>query len=230
MIAWLTQAMPLARRVVSTCMGVFLTAETGLLGNSSVTTHWRWTEKLKAHHPELNVICEPIFVRQENYASSAGVTSGIDLSLSLVEEDHDRRLALAVAKALVLYLRRTGSQSQFSNSLLFQFLEQSDKFESLNAWIDLNLNSDLSVSVLAERVGMSPRNFSRAYAKHVGHTPGRAVEVFRLEKAKQMLETTDIPIKTISAQVGFNDYERMRRTFIRHTGINPNDYRRRFGL
>lgn len=229
-IAWLKKAMPLSRRVVSTCMGVFLTAETGLLTNKTVTTHWRWTDKLQADYPHLDVVCEPIFVKQGNYASSAGVTSGIDLALAMVEEDHDRRIALAVAKNLVLYLRRTGTQSQFSSSLLFQGSEQTDKFEELNTWIDQNLQADLSVDVLAKQVDMSPRNFSRAYTEHVGYSPGKAVELVRLERAKIMLETTGIPIKTISLQLGFRDYERMRRTFIRHTGISPIDYRRRFGL
>jgi len=174
-------------------MGVFLTAETGLLGSKTVTTHWRWTEKLQATYPDLDVVCEPIFVKQGNYASSAGVTSGIDLALSLVEEDHDRATALAVAKSLVLYLRRTGAQSQFSSSLLFQFSEDTDRFENLNTWIDNNLQSDLSVNALAEQVGMSPRNFSRLYTEHVGCSPGKAVESLRLAKAKIMLETTNVP-------------------------------------
>lgn len=230
MVSWLKKAMPLARRVVSTCMGVFLTAETGLLANRTVTTHWRWTDKLQADYPDLNVVCEPIFINHGNYASTAGVTAGIDLSLTLVEEDHDRRIALAVAKNLVLYLRRTGTQSQFSCSLLFQASEQTDRFEALNTWIDQNMEENLSVDVLAQRVDMSPRNFSRAYTEHVGHSPGKAVELARLERAKIMLETTNIAIKKIALQLGFNDYERMRRTFVRHTGISPIDYRRRFGL
>jgi len=222
--------MPLATRVISTCMGVFLTAETGLLNSKTVTTHWRWTEKLQTDYPDLNVVCEPIFVRQGNYASSAGVTSGIDLSLALVEEDHDRKTALQVAKNLVLYLRRSGTQSQFSSSLLFQFSENINKFDDLNTWIDQNLNSKLTVDVLAERVGMSTRNFTRVYTAHVGCAPAKAVEKLRVEKARIMLETTNIPIKSISHQVGFKDYERMRRSFNRNTGIAPVDYRRRFGL
>jgi len=114
--------------------------------------------------------------------------------------------------------------------LLSQFTEQTDKFDELNTWIKQNLKTDLSVNVLAERVDMSPRNFSRVYTAHVGRSPGKAVELFRVQKAKIMLETTDIPIKSITLKVGFADYERMRRTFVRHTGVSPNDYRRRFGL
>ncbi|OED36737.1 hypothetical protein AB833_26155 [Chromatiales bacterium (ex Bugula neritina AB1)] len=229
-VSWLKMAMPVARRVISTCMGVFLTAETGLLGNRTVTTHWRWTDKLRADYPELDVVCEPIFINQGNFASTAGVTAGIDLCLALVEEDHSRRIALSVARNLVLYLRRTGTQLQFSSSLLFQASEQTDKFEELNTWIDQNMQADLSVEVLAKRVDMSPRNFSRAYAGHVGYPPGRAVELIRFERAKIMLETTSIPIKKISLQLGFKNHERMRRTFIRHTGIGPAEYRQRFGL
>lgn len=228
-VDWLKAAMPNATRVVSTCMGVFLTAETGYLESKTVTTHWRWTEQLQSEYPKLNVVCEPIFVRQGNYLSSAGVSSGIDLSLSLVEEDHDRQTALAVARNLVLYLRRTGAHAQFSSSLQFQFSEQTNKFDNLNTWIDQHLDSDLSVDALAKQIGMSSRNFSRAYTAHVGCSPAKAVEVLRLEKAKLLLETTDLPLKTIAIQVGFIDQERMRRTFMRHTGISPTDYRQRFG-
>lgn len=228
-VAWLRQHMNKARRTVSTCMGVFLTAETGLLGNRNVTTHWRWCDELQQQYPELNVVPEPIFIKEGNYASSAGVTSGIDLALSLVEDDYGRGLALAIAKNLVLYLKRVGGQSQFSSLLLSQTSEPSNRFGKLNDWISDHLGSDLNNEVLAKKVGMSERSFSRQYATHVGQTPAKAVEIFRFEKAKRLLETTNTSVKVVSTNCGFNDYERMRRTFVRQIGVSPMEYRQRFG-
>ena len=228
-IDWLRIQMPLIRRTVSTCMGVFLTAETGLLGSRRVTTHWRWCEALQHQFPDLEVVAEPIYIKEGNYASSAGVTSGIDLALSLVEDDHGRNTALAVAKNLVLFLKRSGSQSQFSSILRSQSAERSDRFKKLNSWILENLSKDLKVEVLAEKAGMSLRNFTRTYSASLGQTPAKAVEHFRLEQAKHLLETTKSSIKLISQQCGFNDYERMRRTFIRKIGVTPLEYRARFG-
>lgn len=228
-VIWLQQHMKTARRTVSTCMGVFLTAETGLLGNRKVTTHWRWCDELQQKYPDLNVVPEPIYIKEGNYASSAGVTSGIDLALSLVEDDYGRGLALAVAKNLVLYLKRVGGQSQFSSLLLSQSSEPSNRFGKLNDWISEHLDSDLSNEALAKRVDMSERSFSRQYAAHVGQTPAKAVEIFRFEKAKRLLETTNSSVKVVSTDCGFNDYERMRRTFVRHIGVSPMEYRQRFG-
>ncbi len=228
-VEWLRLQMPQARRTISTCMGVFLTAETGLLGEQSVTTHWRWCDKLKELYPGIDVISEPIYIKEGNYASSAGVTSGIDLALSLVEDDHGRDIALAVAKSLVLYLKRTGGQSQFSSTLRAQSSERSDHFSQLNTWIRNNLEWDLRNEVLADKVGMSARSFSRGYATAVGQTPAKAVAQMRFEKAKALLETTNTGIKTISQRCGFKDYERLRRTFIRQIGISPIEYRHRFG-
>lgn len=228
-VAWLCRHMTKARRTVSTCMGVFLTAETGLLGNRKVTTHWRWCDELQQKYPELDVVSEPIYIKEGNYASSAGVTSGIDLALSLVEDDYGRGLALAIAKNLVLYLKRVGGQSQFSSLLLTQSSERSDRFGPLNVWISAHLDSNLSNEILAKKVGMSERSFSRQYAAHIGQTPAKAVEIFRFEAAKRLLETTATSVKVVSTDCGFKDYERMRRTFIRHIGVSPMEYRQRFG-
>lgn len=228
-VIWLRQHMNKARRTVSTCMGVFLTAETGLLGNRKVTTHWRWCDELQQQYPDLDVVSEPIYIKEGNYASSAGVTSGIDLALSLVEDDYGRGLALAIAKNLVLYLKRVGGQSQFSSLLLSQSSECSDRFAQLNVWISVNLSLNLSNEILAKKVGMSERSFSRQYAAHAGQTPAKAVEIFRFEEAKRLLETTDTSVKVVSSGCGFKDYERMRRTFIRQIGVSPMEYRQRFG-
>lgn len=229
LVGWLRTQIPRAGRAASTCMGAFLTAETGLLKRKRVATHWRWCDELQLRHPELKVESEPIFIKDSRYASSAGVSAGIDLALSLVEDDHGRDVALAVARNLVLYLRRSGGQSQFSSLLRAQSTERSDQFNDLNVWITENLDADLRVEKLAERVGMSMRSFSRLYAASVGQTPGKAVETFRLERARQLLESTATPVKTVALRCGFGDYERMRRTFVRQLGTAPVEYRRRFG-
>ncbi len=180
-------------------------------------------------HPQLDVVAEPIYIKEGNYASSAGVTSGIDLALSLVEDDHGRDISLAVAKNLVLYLKRAGGQSQFSSMLRSQSSECSDRFKKLNQWIGDNLDTDLRVEALADKSGMSLRSFTRLYSAAVGQTPAKAVELFRLEKAKHLLESTNTALKNISLHCGFKDYERMRRTFIRKIGVTPSQYRRQFG-
>jgi transcriptional regulator GlxA family with amidase domain len=229
MVDWLKKRIPAAKRIVSTCMGAFLTAETGLLGNMQITTHWKWCGVLQAKFPQLTVRSEPIFITQGKFTSTAGVASGIDWALSLVEEDHGRALALKVAKSLVLYLKRTGGQSQFSSLLQFQSSEFSNRFERLNSWILNNLDKGLTVEALAKQADMSERSFARLYAKHTGMTPAKAVEIFRFEEARRLLETTRSSLKAISHTCGFKDYERMRRTFVRHIDISPIEYRRRFG-
>lgn len=228
-VDWLRIQMPLARRTASTCMGAFLMAETGLLAGQSMTTHWRWCARLQELYPELDVKLDPIYIKNGSHASAAGATAGIDLALSLVEDDHGREVALALAKRLVLYLKRPGGQSQFSSLLQAQTSERSDRFNLLNVWIANNLEKDLRVEVLASRANMGPRNFSRAYSSCVGQAPAKAVEQMRLEAAKALLETTKTGIKAISEHCGFKNYERMRRTFIRQMGVTPLEYRHRFG-
>ena len=229
LVAWLKHQLPRARRSLSTCMGAFLVAKTGLLEHIEITTHWRWCEALQNQYPRLTVVAEPIYIKSKKFSSSAGVTSGIDLALALVEDDHGRDLSLAIAKSLVLYLKRTGGQSQFSALLVSQTLERSDQFGKLNTWMSANLDADLSVSALALKMGMSERSFSRRYADQVGQTPAKAVENLRLEGARRLLETTDRSIKAISLICGFKSYERMRRTFVRQIGIVPIEYRQKFG-
>jgi len=210
-------------------MGAFLTAETGLLKRRRVTTHWRWCEELQRRHADLKVESEPIFIKEGRYSSSAGVSAGIDLALSLVQDDHGRDVALAVARNLVLYLKRPGGQSQFSSLLRAQLFEGSDRFNDLNIWITENLDANLRVERLAERTGMSVRSFSRSYVASIGQTPAKAVETLRLERAKRLLESTSMPLKLVARRCGFGTHERMRRSFIRQIGTAPVDYRRRFG-
>jgi transcriptional regulator GlxA family with amidase domain len=227
LIGWIAGMAPRARRVCSVCSGTFLLGMAGLLDGRRCTTHWRNCAELQRRFPGARVEADPIFVRDGHVWSSAGVTAGIDLALALVEEDHGRALALDVARQLVVFLKRPGGQSQYSAMLEAQAKED-DGFAELHAWIARHLHEDLRVETLAERAGMSPRNFARVYARRMGATPAKAVERLRVEAARRALEETTAPIEAIARRCGFGDEERMRRSFQRHLGVPPKQYRQRF--
>ena len=168
----------------------------------------------------------PIFIKDGPVWTSAGVTAGIDLALALVEEDLGRSLALAVARHLVVFLKRPGGQAQFSAALTLQ--SSDDRFATLHDWISNNLDGDLSLHRLAAQSGMSERSFGRRYAEATGMTPGRAVERLRVEAARQLLSETTMPVKRIAQRCGFGTEETMRRSFQRVHGVGPADYRARF--
>jgi transcriptional regulator GlxA family with amidase domain len=170
---------------------------------------------------------DPIFVCDGPVWTSAGVTAGIDLALALVEEDLGRSTALAVARYLVVFLKRPGGQAQFSAALALQAAD--DKFGALHDWISERLAGDLSLSVLADQAGMSERSFSRHYAEATGQTPARAIERLRVEAAQRLLSETALPVKRISQRCGFGSEETMRRSFHGLIDITPQDYRARFG-
>lgn len=216
-----------SRRVTSVCSGAFVLAETGLLDGRRCTTHWSACDQLAARYPALSVDPDPIYVRDGNVATSAGVTAGMDLALALVEEDHGRDLALAIARRLVLFLRRPGTQSQFSAQLAGQMADR-DPLRDAQQFIAEHPEADLSVAVLAAKVGMSARNFARAFRDEVGETPARFVEQVRLETARRLLEDTTDGVEAIAARAGFGSAETMRRVFVRTLRVSPNDYRRRF--
>jgi transcriptional regulator GlxA family with amidase domain len=169
---------------------------------------------------------DPIFVRDGPVWTSAGVTAGIDLALALVEQDLGRTVALAVARYLVVFLKRPGGQAQFSAALSLQAAE--DKFGALHDWINGHLADDISLPVLASQAGMSERSFSRHYAEATGLTPGRAVERLRVEAARRLLSESRLPVKRISQCCGFGSEETMRRSFLRLLAVTPQDYRARF--
>ncbi|MFL5908454.1 MAG: GlxA family transcriptional regulator, partial [Solirubrobacterales bacterium] len=216
-----------SRRVTSVCSGAFLLARAGLLEGRTVTTHWASTAELARRHPELRVDPNPIFVRDGNVWTSAGVTSGMDLSLALVEEDLGRDIAVEVARWLVLFLQRPGGQAQFSTHLSAQLAER-QPLRELQAWIADNLDADLRVEALAERAAMSPRNFARFFHRETGITPAAYVEELRVERARQLLEESDESIELVSSRCGFGTPETMRRAFARRVGAAPADYRARF--
>lgn len=227
LIAWLREHGPRAERLVSVCTGALLLAEAGLLDGRRATTHWAYCETLARRHPEVTVEPDPIYVRDGNVATSAGVTAGIDLSLALVEEDLGREAALAVARHLVVFLRRPGNQAQFSAQLAAQTARR-EPLREVQHWITEHPGADLSVQALAARARLSPRHFARAFQAETGATPGRYVERVRVEHARRLLEDTADGVEEISRACGYGTPEAMRRAFLKSLGTAPAEYRRRF--
>jgi transcriptional regulator GlxA family with amidase domain len=226
LIHWVRERARHARRTASVCTGAFLLAASGLLDGRRAVTHWAFCAELARRFPAVRVEPDPIFVQDGTIWTSAGVTAGIDLALALVEEDLGRAAALAVARYLVVFLKRPGGQAQFSEFLSLQAAE--DKFGALHDWISHHLADDLSLPVLAMQAGMSERSFSRHYAEQTGLTPARAIERLRVEGARHLLSETRLPVKRISQRCGFGSEETMRRSFLRLLDTTPQDYRARF--
>jgi transcriptional regulator GlxA family with amidase domain len=227
LVDWLAHAAPRARRIASVCTGAFLLAQAGLLDGRRATTHWASAAELARRHPTVAVDPEPIFLRDGNVWTSAGVTAGMDLALALVEEDLDRELALTIARHLVLFLRRPGNQSQFSATLAAQQPSREPLREAQRYAVE-NPAANLSVEAMAARAHMSPRHFARSFRAEVGVTPARYVEQVRLQDARRRLEDTCEPVGAIAASCGFGTPETMRRVFLRALGVGPAEYRRRF--
>jgi len=224
---WLARRAPQTRRFGSICTGVFLLAEAGLLEGKRVTTHWECAEKLRHDYPGLNIDSDQIFIRDGQLSTAAGVTSGIDLALTLVEEDYGRDIALIVARYMVVFLKRPGGQSQFSAHLTAQIAEKGP-IQSIAEHILTNLRSDLSVDALAARANMSTRNFSRVFLRDLNATPADFVEAARLDAARRMLQDSAAPLQRIADRCGFADVHTMRRVFQRKLGIGPTEYRATF--
>jgi transcriptional regulator GlxA family with amidase domain len=227
LLSWLRRAATRARRVASVCNGAFLLAEAGLLDGRRATTHWAAGEELQRRYPRVWVDTDPIFVRDGQVYTSAGVTAGMDLALALVEEDLGRETALEVARWLVLFVKRPGGQSQFSAQLSSQLAER-HPLRELQAYVVEHPAEDLSVPALASRACMSERNFARAFRREVGMTPAAYVEAVRVDRARMLLETSDAPVETVARECGFGTVETMRRAFARRMHVSPSDYRGRF--
>ena len=228
LVRWVANKAPACRRVCSVCIGSFLLADAGVLDGRRAATHWMHAPLLASRHPRISVEPDAIFVRDGRVWSSAGVTTGIDLALALIEQDAGREVAMHVARILVVYLKRSGGQSQYSALLAAQVQSESGAFGELEKWIAENLRKDLTVERLAERTHMSPRNFARVYAQKRGRTPSKAVEAIRVDAARRRLEETEERIATIADRCGFGSEEQMRLAFIRALKIPPREYRRRF--
>ena len=224
---WIRTIAPQVRRLASVCTGAFLLAESGLLNGRRATSHWDYCDWLARDYPAVTVEADRIFVRDGFISTSGGVTSGIDMALSMVEEDWGSELALMVARYLVVFLKRPGGQSQFSAYLTSEATHPDLK--ELQAWIVLHLMEDLRVETLAERMCMSTRNFARFFLAETGMTPAKFVELARMDAARHYLGSTKLSIEVVADKSGFADPERMRRAFIRQLGVNPQSYRERFG-
>jgi transcriptional regulator GlxA family with amidase domain len=226
---WIMQALTKARRVASVCLGAFVLAWTGALDGKRAATHWRYCPRLQDGFPNIRVEPNAIFVQDGRVWSSAGVSAGIDLALAMIEEDFGHTIALDIARRLVVFLKRPGGQSQFSTVLAAQASDVEGRFSALHAWIIENIASELKVETLAERAGMTPRTFARTYVSRTGMTPANGVEALRVETARLLLESRQIGgVVEVAKRAGFGDDERMRRAFLRHLGVTPSEYRRRF--
>ena len=226
LLSWLTRRAATAHRVASVCSGAWLLAAAGLLDGRRVVTHWADCDALSRAHPKVRMESDPIFLQDGKVWTSAGVTAGIDMSLAMVEKDIGHVAAIGVARDLVVFLKRPGGQSQFSATLVLQ--QGDSRLEDLHGWIANHLSGDLSVPALAARMRMSERTFLRVYTAATGQTPARAIESMRVEAARQLLATTQLPVKRIAIKCGFGSEETMRRSLLRKVGVTASEYRSRF--
>jgi transcriptional regulator GlxA family with amidase domain len=227
-VAAVREAAPRARRTASVCSGVFVLAAAGLLDGKRATTHWNSCDLLADLYPTTTVDADAIFVRDGRVSTSAGITTGIDLALAFVEEDHGHALAARVARQLVVFLQRPGGQSQFS---VYVDVPPASRgtVRHVQAWVADHLTDDLSVQALAAQAGMSVRNFSRVFRAETGTTPADFVEAARTEAAKHLLQTSDAGLAEIAHTVGHGSVETLHRVFRRRLGVTPTEFRRRFG-
>lgn len=222
-LSWLARTVGRASRTASVCTGSFLLAAAGVLDGRRATTHWAWCERLAGQFPAVDVVSEPIFVRDGSVYTSAGVTAGIDLALALIEEDHGRQRAKTIARDLVMYLRRSAGQSQFSMFLASPTVGRG-AIDELLEWAPSHLRQDLSVEAMAARCAMSPRHFARVFAQQTGVTPARFVERLRVTAVRELLEDTTLSMKQIAQRSGFAGTDSMRRAFMRVFAVAPSRY------
>jgi transcriptional regulator GlxA family with amidase domain len=226
LFAWLKEKSTTVRRMGSVCVGAFLFAEAGLLNGRRATAHWKFGEELAKRYPRVRVESNPLWVKDGNIYTSAGISAGIDLALAWVEEDCGAAVAHEVARELVLFLRRPGGQRQLSVTLSAQASEMT-AIQELQIWIAENLRKKLSVQALADRAAMSVRNFERVFTRELGRTPSQYISNVRVEAVRQQLERTNRGLKQIAVECGFGSADVMRRSFSRIVGVTPNQYRQR---
>lgn len=229
LVAQLRRLCTRTARVGSICTGAFVLAATGLLDGGRATTHWAHFDEFAARFPRVRIERDALFVADGKYHSSAGISAGIDYALALVERDHGRALALAVARQLVMFLRRPGGQAQFGAELAAETLAPDpQRFAHLTGWMAANLRTDLTVDALAARSAMSPRNFARCFQQSMGVTPGRYVQNLRIDCARRLLTGTTLSMVRIAERCGFGSDEAMRQSFQRHLDVAPSEFRARF--
>ena len=227
--SWISRRARRIRRIASVCTGIYAVAPTGLLDRRRVTTHWRFTQDVAGRFPKLKMDADALFRKDGKFYTSAGVTAGIDLALALIEEDFGRHVALAVARDLVVFLKRPGGQAQYSEPLQFQ-IESADTFNDLITWMRGHLQAELTVEALARRACLCPRHFSRRFKNTFRRTPAEFVEDLRLSEARHRLGANVATIDSIATSVGFQSADAFRRAFRRRFGVNPTHYRRRFAI
>lgn len=231
LVPWLRRHAPRIPTVVSICTGAFILGAAGLLDGRRATTHWLHRADLQARFPKARVVDDGIHVKDENRDgtvwTSAGISAGIDLALALVEEDHGHQVAMQVAKRLVLFLRRSGNQAQFSSALRRQEREP-PKLRDISTYVLEHVDEPLPVERIAAGVGMSPRSLSRWCREHLDESPAELVRRLRVDEARRLLEETSLPLKDVTARTGLGDASTMWRAFTQHLGITPAAYRQRF--
>jgi transcriptional regulator GlxA family with amidase domain len=226
-VAWLRRHHERVARIVSICTGAFLLGEAGLLDGRRATTHWKYLKDLGVRFPKARVVDEGIFARDGKVWTSAGLTAGVDLTLALVEEDHGHDVAMAVARRMVLFLRRSGNQAQFSPVLKRQ-AEEPPKLRDLEGFVLERLERPLSVGAMAAGLGMSPRTLTRWCRAHLDESPAELVRRLRLDEARRLLEETELPLKDIAVRTGLGDPSTLWRVFGQYLGVTPAVYRERF--
>jgi transcriptional regulator GlxA family with amidase domain len=228
LVSWLRAARSKVRRFGSICTGAFVLAGAGLLEGKRAATHWAYCDRLEASYPGIQVERDAIFIQDGGIWTSAGITSGMDLALAMVEEDWGRELALLVSRRLVVFLKRSGGQSQFSVPLQAQAVE--GRLTDVVRWVVNHPAADLSVESLAARACVSQRTLHRLFLETFATSPAEWVERTRLEAARQRLEGGDDLLEQVADAVGFASADTMRRVFLRRLGVSPSDYRDRFRL
>jgi transcriptional regulator GlxA family with amidase domain len=229
LLKWIRERASYTRRVASVCTGAFIIAATGLLDGRRVATHWRYCDLLMSRYRQIKVERDPIFIKDDKFYSTAGVSAGIDLALALVEEDLGRPVAATLARELVLFLRRPGSQAQYSTLLAQQEGITDARMRDLPVWVRAHLSHHLDVEALAKAVAMSPRTFVRQFKSEFNTTPARWVKALRVEAAMRHLENRDMSLGRIAAVTGFRDEHELRRAFLQQTSVTPKQYQERFG-
>jgi transcriptional regulator GlxA family with amidase domain len=226
---WIAHRAKITRRIASVCTGIYGFAATGLLDGREVTTHWRFVSDVARCFPALKMKPNALFVKDGPFYTSAGITAGIDLALALIEEDFGSKIALAAAREMVVYLKRSGGQEQYSEPLQFQS-NSDDRFSDLVSWMTSNPTAAMSVEILARRASLSPRQFFRRFKEQFGTTPAMFVETLRLNEARRRLTAGERSIDNVAESVGFRGRDSFRRAFSRRFRVTPSKFRRNFAL
>lgn len=226
-LQWVKEQSLVVRRICSICWGAFILAEAGILDGKRATTHWQRCDRLAKNYPSINVEVAPYYVKDGNIYTSAGISSGMDLALALIEEDMGKVFALQIARQMVLFLKRPGNQIQYSNLFDYQEIRHLSIRKACE-WILHNLTADLSVENLAEQVAMSPRNFARVFARELKITPAKYIDRIRVEIACQHLIETNFSLDEISEHCGVRSTDNLRRLFIKVLDTTPSQYRKSF--